>query len=117
MDGLSGGGVDDVDPPSVRPGEDVFAGTREDGDARGLFGVLGGLFFGYTPTAVIVILGDLSTRSRGEDVFDWDGRAHVDESGLVFEEGCHEEETGVLHIVSLGLEVGNVGREYRYTTD
>ncbi len=55
MDCLSSGGVDDVDPPSVRPSEDVFAGTREDGHARRLFGVLGGLFFGYT-TAVVVIL-------------------------------------------------------------
>lgn len=80
------GGVDDVQPSLVRACNDVSARRSEEGHGGRLLGILRCLLLGC-----IVAFELRATGRRGEGVFDGDLGGDVDDDGLVFEEGSHEE--------------------------
>jgi hypothetical protein len=88
--------VDDVHPAFVGARNDVLARGREEGHCGCLLGVLRGLLLGC------VVAFDLgATGRRGDLVLDRDLVGHVDDDGLIVEEGGDEA-----HVV-LGVQLGD----------
>lgn len=96
MDGGAGLGLDDVDPAFGGAGYDVVAERGEDGDAGGVFCVLRCLFGEHGWVDLFGFGGWRAKRCGGENAFYRFGGGDIHEDGLVFEEGCDEEEARLM---------------------